>query len=130
MTLTERVKAQLISYLGSIHSIRKILLICKHQQHSIPKLILPMKPTTSEDNNGAQSCKFAYVKTFSYTLNTKCKELQSWKYLIQHSVQLIPSFNNSVSIIAINNEDKSLCVLEIMSPQRSDLERQHKISMS
>ena len=40
----------------------------------------------------------------------------SFYYLIQHPVQLIPSFNYTVTVIAINNEDKSLCILEVVSP--------------
>lgn len=42
-------------------------------------------------------------------------------YLIKHSVQLISSLNNTISIITINNKDKALCVLEVVSPQGSDL---------
>jgi hypothetical protein len=41
--------------------------------------------------------------------------------LIQHTLQLLPSLNNTVTIIAINDEDDALGVLEVMSPQRSDL---------
>jgi hypothetical protein len=36
-------------------------------------------------------------------------------------VELISSFHNTVPIIAINNKDKTLCVLEVMPPKRSDL---------
>lgn len=42
-------------------------------------------------------------------------------YLIQHPMQLIPSFNHSVSVIAINHKDEALSILEVMSPQWSDL---------
>lgn len=42
-------------------------------------------------------------------------------YLIQHSVELIPGFNNTIPIVAIHNEDETLCVLEVMPPQRHDL---------
>ncbi len=41
--------------------------------------------------------------------------------LIQHALQFLPGLNNTVTIIAINDEDDALGVLEIMSPQRSDL---------
>jgi hypothetical protein len=41
--------------------------------------------------------------------------------LIQHALQFLPGLNNTVTIIAVNDEDDTLGVLEIMSPQRSDL---------
>ena len=40
VTLPERVEAKLISYLGSIHSIREILFVSKYKQHSLTELIL------------------------------------------------------------------------------------------
>ena len=43
-------------------------------------------------------------------------------YLIQHTMQLIPSLNNTVTIIAVNHKDKSLSILEVVSPQRSNLD--------
>jgi len=48
------------------------------------------------------------------------------KYLIQHPVKLVPGFNNTVTIIAVHNKDKSLCVLEVMSPQWTDLDEQKR----
>jgi hypothetical protein len=41
--------------------------------------------------------------------------------LIQHALQFLPGLNNTVTIIAINDEDDTLSILEVMSPQRSDL---------
>ena len=41
-------------------------------------------------------------------------------YLIQHPVQLISSFNNAISIIAVHHKNKPLCVLEVVSPQMMD----------
>jgi len=41
--------------------------------------------------------------------------------LIQHTLQLLTSFDNTIAIIAINDEDDTLGVLEVMPPQRSDL---------
>jgi hypothetical protein len=41
--------------------------------------------------------------------------------LIQHALQLLPSLNNTIAIVAIDNEDDALGVLEVMSPQGSDL---------
>jgi hypothetical protein len=36
-------------------------------------------------------------------------------------MELISSFNDTIPVIAIDNKDKPLCVLEIMPPERSDL---------
>jgi hypothetical protein len=41
--------------------------------------------------------------------------------LIQHALQFLSGLNDTVTIIAINDEDDTLGVLEVMSPQRSDL---------
>jgi hypothetical protein len=41
--------------------------------------------------------------------------------LIEHALQLFPSLNNSVTIVAVDNEDDTLGILEVMSPQRTDL---------
>ena len=42
-------------------------------------------------------------------------------YLIQHPVELISGFNNTVTVIAVHNKDKTLGVLEVMPPERTDL---------
>lgn len=47
-------------------------------------------------------------------------------YLIQHPMQLIPGLNNTVSIITVNHKNKALCVLEVMSPQRTDLGKKER----
>ena len=36
-------------------------------------------------------------------------------------MQLIPGLNNSISVIAINNKYETLCVLEVMPPQGTNL---------
>jgi len=41
--------------------------------------------------------------------------------LVQHALQFLPSLDNTIAIIAINDEDDTLGVLEVMSPQGSDL---------
>ena len=40
---------------------------------------------------------------------------------VQHSLQFLTCLNNTISIIAVNDEDNALRVLEIVSPQRPDL---------
>ena len=111
MALSERVQAKFVSNLSCIHSIWKILLVGKHKQHSIPQFILQIQQ--------------GRVKHLSKLLSPH-KELTTKKYLVEHPVELIPSFNNTVTIIAINHKDKSLGVLEVMPPQWSDLNSQYQ----
>ena len=40
---------------------------------------------------------------------------------VQHALQLLPSLDDTVSIVAVDNEDDTLGVLEVMAPQRADL---------
>lgn len=47
--------------------------------------------------------------------------LSSTKHLVQHPVEFIPRLANTIAIIAVHNKDETLCVLEVVSPQRSDL---------
>jgi len=41
--------------------------------------------------------------------------------LIQHTLQLLPRLNNTIAIVAVDDEDDALRVLEVMPPERADL---------
>ena len=41
--------------------------------------------------------------------------------LIQHALQLLTGLNDTIAVIAINDENDALGILEVMPPQRSDL---------
>jgi hypothetical protein len=41
--------------------------------------------------------------------------------LVKHALQLLASLDNTVTIVAVDNEDDALGVLEVMSPERTDL---------
>lgn len=41
--------------------------------------------------------------------------------LVQHALQLLARLDNTIAIVAVNDEDDTLGVLEVMPPQRSDL---------
>ncbi|GMF72811.1 unnamed protein product [Aspergillus oryzae] len=41
--------------------------------------------------------------------------------LVQHALQLFPGLDNTIAIVAIHDEDNTLSVLEVMSPERTDL---------
>lgn len=41
--------------------------------------------------------------------------------LVEHALQLLTGLDDTVTIVAVDDEDDTLGVLEVMSPQRSDL---------
>lgn len=41
--------------------------------------------------------------------------------LVQHTLEFLPGLDDTITIVAIHHEDDTLGVLEVMSPQRSDL---------
>ena len=41
--------------------------------------------------------------------------------LVEHALQLLTSLDNTVAIVGVDDEDDTLGVLEVMSPQRTDL---------
>jgi len=41
--------------------------------------------------------------------------------LVQHALQFLPSFDHTISIVGVNDEDDALGVLEVVSPERSNL---------
>lgn len=41
--------------------------------------------------------------------------------LVQHPLELLASLNNTVAIVAVDDEDDTLGVLEVMPPERTNL---------
>ena len=41
--------------------------------------------------------------------------------LVQHALQLLAGLNDTVTVVAVDDEDDTLSVLEVVPPQRSDL---------
>ena len=41
--------------------------------------------------------------------------------LVEHPLQLLAGLNNTVAIVAVDDEDDALRVLEVVAPQRADL---------
>jgi hypothetical protein len=41
--------------------------------------------------------------------------------LVQHSLELLTGLNNAIAIVAVNDEDDTLGVLEVMPPERANL---------
>ena len=45
-------------------------------------------------------------------------------HLVQHPVQLVAGFTDAVAVVAVHDKDEALRVLEVVSPQRPDLQAQ------
>lgn len=62
-------------------------------------------------------------KTYRQILLVGKDQQQSIPELIfvQHTLQLLASLDDTIAIVAVDNKDDTLGVLEIMPPQRSDL---------
>lgn len=41
--------------------------------------------------------------------------------LVQHALQFLARLNDTITIVAVDDEDNALGVLEVMPPERSDL---------
>jgi hypothetical protein len=41
--------------------------------------------------------------------------------LVEHALEFLTGLNDTVTIVAVDDEDDTLGVLEVMSPQRTDL---------
>jgi len=41
--------------------------------------------------------------------------------LVQHALQLFPSLDNTISVVGVDNEDDTLGILEVVSPERANL---------
>lgn len=41
--------------------------------------------------------------------------------LVQHALQFFPSLDNTISVVGVDDEDDTLSVLEVVSPERTNL---------
>lgn len=41
--------------------------------------------------------------------------------LVQHALEFLPGLNNTVAIVAVDDENDTLSILEVVPPQRSNL---------
>lgn len=78
--MSQAVEAELVSDLGGVHGIRKILLVGKDQEDGVAELVL-----------------------------------------IEHALKLFAGLDDTVTIVAIDDEDDTLGVLEVVSPEGTDL---------
>ena len=64
MPLAQGMQTKLVGDFSSVHGIRKILFVCKHQQHSIAKLIL--SPQGNFDVNNQIDIRSARAKLLKH----------------------------------------------------------------
>ena len=64
-----------------------------------------------------------YWKTYGQILLVGKDEEESVSelVLVEHALELLTRLDNTVAIVAIDDEDDTLGVLEVMPPQRTDL---------
>lgn len=63
----------------------------------------------------------SYIMTLlNYSIYCGCQQIR-FSHLIKHPMKFIPCLCYTVSVIAVNNKNKALSVLEVVPPQRSDL---------
>jgi hypothetical protein len=76
-----------------------------------------------EQSQSSTLSREAHLVTYGQILFVGEDEEQSISQLVlvQHALQLLTSFYDTVAIVAVDNENDALGVLEVMSPQRSDL---------
>jgi len=115
-TLSQAVKAKLVCDLGSVHGVLKGL---KSVSGKLGNIIAEKeKPRAHEAGCGEES-GYAYRQILLVGEDKKngVPEL----ILVEHALELLASLDDTVTIVAVDDEDDTLGVLEVMPPQRSDL---------
>lgn len=98
-TLSEAVQTKLVGNLGSVHGVLSVWLA----------VFCPPRPPSS--------------KTYGQILLVGENQEESIPQLVlvQHALKLLAGLDNTIAIVAVNDEDDTLRVLEVMPPQRTDL---------
>ena len=65
----------------------------------------------------AGACAYRQILLVSEDQEESIPEL----VLVQHSLEFLTRLNNTITIVAVNDEDNTLGVLEVMPPERTDL---------
>jgi len=95
-SLSERVQAKLVGDFGSVQGVLR-------------KLVLGL------------SCRLGATYWKILLVGEDQQESITEFILVQHALQLFPSLDNTISVVGVDNEDDTLSVLEVVSPQRTDL---------
>ena len=96
--LSEAVEAKLVSDLGGVHGVLWVMLV-------VPKI------------RAGSANAYGQILLVGEDQEKSIPEL----VLVQHALQLLASLDDTIAIVAVNDEDDTLGVLEVMPPQRTDL---------
>jgi len=96
VSVPEAVEPKLVCDLGCVHGVGQVLLVGEYQQHGLTQLILCQHP-------------HQLVPRLSNTL--------PGGYIMNQTLNNV----QGEPVVAVHHEDESLGVLEVMSPQRTDL---------
>jgi hypothetical protein len=127
--LAHRVQSKFIRNFRDIHCVWQVLLVREDKQDSIAELVLHNGgwDLVQEELTPPWGTRNEHVD-FQLSLTNKPSRRDTQEmagsHLIQHAVQLIPSFSNSLSIITVHDENQTLSILEVMPPERADLNGQ------
>lgn len=77
----------------------------------------------SEDNQYFSRSNSSFVEAYGQILlvGENKEESISELVLVEHSLEFLTGLNNTIAIVAVNDEDDTLGVLEVMPPKRTDL---------
>ncbi len=109
VAVSQRVKSELVSNLRRIHSIWQILY---NDRHLIKKISSKFKSLWVD----------VFLFAICYLFVGKYKQDSVAKFVfLEHTMQFVTCLPHTFTIIAVNDEDETLCILEIVAPQRSNL---------
>jgi hypothetical protein len=100
--LSQAVQAKLICDLGSVHGILE-----------------ERRSTIGQSNNRTVGRNSAYRQILLVGENQEDSVPQL--ILVEHALQLLTSFNDTVTIVTVDNEDDTLSILEVVPPQGANL---------
>jgi len=126
------VEAELVCDLSCVHGVGQILLVGEHQQDGIPQLILQASQGSRRQFSELQLRQLEGQGTGAQQTRRESSSLKSEfrqkasvealkAHLVQHAVQLITGLDDTVSVVAIDHEDETLGVLEVVPPERANL---------
>lgn len=116
VTLSQGMESKLICNLCCVHCIGQILLVCEDKQHGITKFVL-FAWMARVRWTSRTSAFFSSLQRASHSGSVRLGST----YLVEHAMQLVPGFTDTITVVAVHHENQTLRVLEVMSPERSDL---------
>ena len=76
-----------------------------------------MSAEASQKQSCAGACAYGQILLVGEDKEKSIPQL----VLVQHPLELLTGLNNTIAIVAVDDEDDTLGVLEVMPPERTDL---------